>query len=228
VLPSALPKINSALAVGTKVLPDTVVLNKNTEKVFVALDDLVKEPSTALALSDLRDTLGVTKPLVNYVAPYQTVCNYTTAFTTGLGQHQSEGVQNGTAERVLIKSDNRTQDNRFNNVYNDRPPDLPTGVDPTTAVDEKGEPLQVFHGGPYFPAIDAQGNADCQNGQFGYLDGPTGSGRYRPHGPVPGDDGHYTQFNRRFAGGSHNVYNDNNPGLAGTTYRGLKNLKDVP
>jgi phospholipid/cholesterol/gamma-HCH transport system substrate-binding protein len=228
VLPTALPKLNSALAVGTKVLPDTVELNQNTAKVFRALDDLVQEPSTGLALADLRDTLGVTKPLINFVAPFQTVCNYTTAFTTGLGQHQSEGVSNGTAERVLIKSGSSVQDNRFSNVFNDRPVDLPTGVDPTTAKDAAGDALQVFHGGPYFPAIDSQGNADCQNGQFGYLDGPTGSTRYKPHGPVSGDDPNFTQFNRRFAGGSHTTYANNSPGLAGTTFRGVKNLKDVP
>jgi virulence factor Mce-like protein len=228
VLPTALPKLNSALAVGTKVLPQTVTLNQNTEKVFRALEDLVDEPSTGLALADLRDTLGVTKPLINYVAPFQTVCNYTTAFTTGLGQHQSEGVSNGTAERVLIKLDNAVQDNRFSNNFNDRPPDLPRGVDPTTAKDPKGEALQVFHGGPYFPAIDAQGNADCQNGQFGYMDGPTGKGRYKAHGPVAGDDPYFTEFNRRFAGGSHALYADNNPGLAGPTFTGVKNLKDVP
>jgi virulence factor Mce-like protein len=228
VLPTALPKLNSALAVGTTVLPQTVELNDNTAEVFRALDDLVQEPTTGLALTDLRDTLGVTKPLINYVAPFQTVCNYTTAFTTGLGQHQSEGVQNGTAERVLLKSDNRVQDNRFSNAFNDRPADVPTGVDPTTAKDQKGDALQVFHGGPYFPAIDAQGNADCQNGQFGYLDGPLGKGRYRPHGPVADDDAYNTKFSQQFAGGSHNVYQDNSPGLAGTTFRGVKNLKDVP
>jgi virulence factor Mce-like protein len=228
VLPSALPKLNAALAVGTQVLPDTVTLNENTEDVFRALDDLVQEPSTGLALSDLRDTLGVTRPLIGYVAPFQTVCNFTTAFTTGLGQHQSEGVSNGTAERVLLKSDNRAQDNRFSTVYNDRPADIPTGQDPTTAVDQSGNPLEVFHGGPYYPAIDAQGNADCQGGQFGYLDGPTGKGRYPAHGPVQGDDSTNTEFSRMFGGGSHTVLDDNNPGLAGTTYRGVKNLRDVP
>jgi virulence factor Mce-like protein len=227
-LPRALPKLNSALAVGTKVLPDTVTLNQNTEKVFVALQDLVDDPNTGLALSDLRDTLGVTKPLINYVAPFQTVCNYTTSFTTGLGQHQSEGVSNGTAERILLKSDNRTQDNRYGNVFNDRPADLPVGVDPTTAKDAKGDPLEIAHFGPYFPAIDPQGNADCQGGQWGYIDGPNGRGRYAPHGPVPGDDSDYNQFNQKFAGGSHNTYLDNNPGLAGTTFQGVDNLKDVP
>jgi virulence factor Mce-like protein len=228
VLPTALPPLNSALAVGTRVLPQTVELNNNTKDVFNALDDLVQTPTTGLALKDLRDTLGVTKPLINYVAPFQTVCNYTTAFTTGLGQHQSEAVSNGTAERVLLKSDNRTQDNRFSNAFNDRPADVPSDQDPTTAKDSKGDPLQVFHGGPYFPAIDAQGNADCQNGQFGYLDGPLGKGRYAPHATVPGDDPQNTQFSRQFAGGSHNVYDDNYPGLFGPTFVGIKNLRDVP
>jgi virulence factor Mce-like protein len=227
-LPIALPKINAALAAGIKVLPQTVTLNRNTEKVFRALDDLVNEPTTRLALNDLRDTLGVTKPLINYVAPYQTVCNYTTTFFTGLGQHQSEGVSNGTAQRVLLKTDNSVQDNRFNNVFNDRPVDLPTGVDPTTAKAPDGSALEVFHGGPYYPAIDSQGNADCQNGQFGYIDGPLGRGRYPAHGRVPGDDPIYTQFNRNFAGGSHNVYLDNTPGLAGTTFTGVPNLRSVP
>jgi virulence factor Mce-like protein len=228
VLPIALPRINAALAAGTRVLPQTVTLNRNTEEVFRALDDLVQDPSTDLALGDLRDTLAVTKPLINYLAPYQTVCSYTTTFFTGLGQHQSEGVKNGTGQRVLLKGDNAVQDNRFNNVFNDRPADLPRGVDPTTAKAVNGMPLEVFHGGPYFPAIDSQGNADCQNGQFGYIDGPLGQGRYPAHGPVPGDDPNYTQFNRQFAGGSHNVYLDNTPGLAGTTFNGVRSLRAVP
>jgi virulence factor Mce-like protein len=227
VLPSALPKLNSALAAGTTVLPQTVSLNQRTGEVFQALDDLVKEPSTGLALSDLRDTLGVTKPFINYLAPFQTVCNYTTAWITALGQHQSEGVSNGTAERVLLKDDNRMQNNRMGDAFADRPVDLPKGVDPTTATGPGGA-LQVFHGGPYFPAIDAQGNADCQNGQFGYIDGPLGKGRYPAHGPVPGDDQNHTKFEQMFAGGSHNVYSDNTPGLAGTTFWGVKNLRDVP
>jgi hypothetical protein len=90
-----------------------------------------------------------------------------------------------------------------------------------------GQPLEIFHGGPYFPAIDAQGNADCQNGQAGYIDGPLGKGRYPAHGPVPNDP-NYSNFNQKFAGGSHTIYQDNTPGLAGTTFTGVKNLKDVP
>jgi phospholipid/cholesterol/gamma-HCH transport system substrate-binding protein len=227
-LTTALPRINSALAVGIRVLPQTVTLSRNTQLVFQAFDDLVSDPNTKLALDDLRDTLAVTKPLINYTAPFQTVCNYTTEWITPLGSHQSEGVSNGTAQRVLLKEDNRRQDNRYGNAFNDRPPDLPTGVDPTTARTSTGQPLQIFHGGPYFPAIDAQGNADCQNGQFGYVDGPLGPSRYTAHGPVPGDDPQFTQFSRMFAGGSHGVSADNFPWLSGPTFNGVRNLRDVP
>jgi virulence factor Mce-like protein len=227
-LPGALPRINAALAVGTRVLPQTVTLDRNTEEVFRALDDLANEPTTALALSDLRDTIGVTKPLINYIAPFQTVCSYSTTWITALGQHQSEGVSNGTAERVLLKSDNGMQDNRYANAFNDRPPDVPTDQNPKTKRAQNGQPLEIFHGGPYFPAIDSQGNADCQNGQFGYLDGPFGTSRYHGHKSIPGDDPNNTQFSRMFAGGSHGVSADNSPGLAGTTFNGVRNLRDVP
>src|SRR3954471_10828368 len=60
-LPAALPRLNSALAVGVRVLPQTVVLDENTSEAFRAVQDLVDEPSTGLALGDLRDTLGVLK-----------------------------------------------------------------------------------------------------------------------------------------------------------------------
>jgi hypothetical protein len=226
-LPSALPKINSALAAGTRVLPQTVTLNRNTQLVFQALDDLVQDPNTKLALSDLRDTLGVTKPLINYLAPFQTVCNYTVPMITGLGQHQSEGVSNGTAERVLLKSDNMVQDNRLSDSHADRPVDLPSNQNAVTARGPNG-PIEAFHGGPYFPAIDAQGNADCQGGQTGYINGPLGRGRYAPHPSLPGDDPYNTNWSRRFAGGSHPVYADNFPGLSGPSFIGIRNLRDVP
>jgi virulence factor Mce-like protein len=228
VLPVALPKINAALAAGTRVLPQTVTLNRNTEKVFRALDDLVQDPSTDLALGDLRDTLAVTKPLINYVAPFQTVCSYTTTFFTGLGQHQSEGVRGGVGERVLLKGDNMTQDNRYGNLFNDRPVDVPTGVNPITTKAPNGSALEVWHDPTYFAAVDPQGNADCEVGQGGYMAGPLGKGRYPPHGPVPGDDPVFTQFSRNFAGGSHTVNVHSIPGLVGTTFNGVANLRKVP
>src|SRR3954468_18572805 len=217
-LPAALPRLNSALAVGTDVLPSTVGLDVRTSQVFDAVLDLVREPSTGLALGDLRDALGVLKPFINFTAPFQTVCNYTTYFAAGLGEHQSEGVSNGTAERVLLKTDNNMQDNRFSDVFSDRPADVPSDQDPRVVQAPDHQPLEIFHGGPYFPAIDAQGNADCQNGQFGFLVGPLGTSRYKAHRSLPGDDQTNRSWSRMYAGGSHGVSVDDLPGLAGPTF----------
>jgi len=88
--------------------------------------------------------------------------------------------------------------------------------DPTTAV-SKSPPfgtLEAFRGTPYSAAVDAHGNADCENGQFGYVDGPLNPpyGRYKP--------GEY--------GGNHTVSAHTFPTLAGPTWDGVKSLKDVP
>jgi hypothetical protein len=45
---------------------------------------------------------------------------------------------------------------------------------------------------------------------------------------VPGDDPIFTQFNRNFAGGSHTINRPEVPGLVGTTFTGVPNLRSVP
>ena len=57
--------------------------------------------------------------------------------------------------------------------------------------------------------------------------GPLGKGRYPAHGPVPGDDPIYTQFNRNFAGGSNTLNVPEVPGLVGPTFTGVSNLGKV-
>jgi virulence factor Mce-like protein len=74
-LPRSLPAINSAFKVGTPVLPRTVELNENLEKAFGELDDLFQNPNTLLALKDLTTAITVTRPALEYITPYQTVCN---------------------------------------------------------------------------------------------------------------------------------------------------------
>jgi hypothetical protein len=58
--------------------------------------------------------------------------------------------------------------------------------------------------------------------------GPLGKSRYPAHGPVPGDDPFFTQFNRNFAGGTHTINRPDVPGLVGTTFTGVPNLRSVP
>src|SRR5437588_2626383 len=237
VLPSALPKLNAAFRVGTPVLRRSVILNRNTEKVWKALDFLVQAPTTLLGLKDLTALVKFAGPLFTYIGPFQTVCNYATSFIDTLGAHISEGTQNGTAERVLVKgTDQSKTDNRLGD-FADRPADVPSNVDPTglrtTAPGPSNEAIYVLHGQPYPPAIDAQGNADCVVGQFGYPDGPLVDrpGRYPARTgtrePSGSDPGTFNSWSRAFAGGSHVVVANDPPFLFGPTFNGVKSLQSV-
>jgi virulence factor Mce-like protein len=227
ILPTALPRINAALRAGTPVLPQTVALNQQLGNTYDALKNLVDEPTTLLALRDLTTTTHVTAPLLEYISPYQTVCSYGNYFFAGLGGHISEGTNLGTAERVLVKNDNMTQDNRWSDFPADRPADVPSNVDPSSAYVDGPQPKsdrvrQAAHTQPFAPAIDAQGNADCQIGNSGYIDGPLPAhGRY----PAAPDS---ANFDAQHAGGSHVVAEADTPGLAGPTFNGVPSLKAVP
>ena len=170
-LPRSLPAINSALVAGQEVLPEKVPrYNRRVENVFAAIDDLAENPNTKLGLEDLDTLLDVTGPLIQHVGPYQTVCNNANYFFTGLAEDMSELAPGGTLQRILVKADpglESEQYNRFGAYGAPRPADVPSNLDP----DEHPE-FYAFHGQAYQPAIDAQGRADCQNGQQGFLNGP--------------------------------------------------------
>jgi virulence factor Mce-like protein len=213
----SLPPTTRALEVGTPVVERAPKLYNNTEKVFRGLKDLVDEPTTLLALRDLKTTLMVAAPLLEYIAPYQTVCNYWVYYWSGLSEHVSEPTRGGTGQRSILKSDNRTQDNRISSSEADRPVDVPANVKARGAKNAANEPLESLHRVSYGPAIDAAGNADCQTGQRGYMEGPFSTGnRYKPSN------------DETKGGGSHVVLDSNFPGLSGPTYKGVPRLQDVP
>jgi virulence factor Mce-like protein len=230
VLPTALPRLNAAFRVGTPIVRRSVTLNERTADVLEALRDLAEEPDTLLGLKDLTTLVRSAGPLFTYVNPFQSVCNYATYFLNGLSSHLSEGTPNGTAQRVQVKLDTSEADNRFSSTPADRPPDLPSNVDPTGAKDNFGNNLYTLHAQPYTPAIDAQGNANCVAGNWGYIDRyPNSQGRYPP---VPGEPdpgtGLYNEWQAEHAGGSHVVIENDLPFLHGPTYTGFKRLQDVP
>ncbi|MEA2451206.1 MAG: phospholipid/cholesterol/gamma-HCH transport system substrate-binding protein [Thermoleophilaceae bacterium] len=238
VLPAALTRLSGALAVGTPVVRDTVTLNEQTTNVFNALRYLVRDPSTLLALRDGRDAVSVLNPFVNYVAPYQTVCNGAVYFFTGLQGDVGFETANGSAQAALLKLDGSSQqDNKLGDIQ-DRPADFPSNMDPRGAVVPPDQsPVEVQHTQAYGPAIDAQGNADCQIGQSGYPVGPL-NGRvqrgnfdpsYKPASVAdPTSSSQIQSFNNNQAGGSHTVNQMNTPGLMGPTFTGVPNLRDVP
>ena len=210
------PVLAQALEVGAPVLTRAPELYENTEGVLEALYGLARNPNTLLALANLDDTLSVAAPLVEYIAPYQTVCNYWNYYWTSIGEHVSEEVPGGTIQRVLFRSDNRRQPNRMSDSTGFKPADVPRDEPAIGASDPAGA-LATLHTHPYGPAIDAAGNADCQTGQRGYLERLVTNFRY----PMSNEE----------LGGNHIVADSNIPGLAGPTtagWKGVKNLKDVP
>jgi ABC-type transporter Mla subunit MlaD len=227
-LPRSLPALNVAFKVGTPVLPKTTKLNDRLQGAFKAAENLFDNPNTLLALKDIRTALHVSRPALEFIAPYQTVCNQAIYFLHPLGELQSQ-VQNGptgggTVLNQNVKLVNAQQVNNLGSSESSRPVDVPPGVNPIGAKDAAGNALaRAYMPDTYHPAIDAQGNADCQVGQSGWVRGPLrADSRYGP-GLVPGTNDP--------TGGNWPVNVNDLPGLRGGTFvtraLGIKNLKDV-
>jgi virulence factor Mce-like protein len=216
-LSASLPAINEALAAGVPAFRRTPELGRDLEDLFEAVDDLGENPNTFLALRDLRQAVQITRPAVEFVAPYQTVCNYLVYFFNPLGTHLSTAVPGGTAERIYAKLLSGAQPNNLGTTESSRPVDVPADRDP------QGSPvMQALHAQAGQPAVDSRGRADCQNGQNGYLSRLVTDGRYPPDTAAGGFLG----------GGSHVVLDPDSPGLAGGTFKarelGIQNVEDVP
>jgi hypothetical protein len=99
-------------------------------------------------------------------------------------------------------------------------------------VDPAGDHYQLLHWHQYGPAVDAQGNADCQTGQTGYINGPlyTSGNKYAPADLAPGQT--FKDWENTKGGGSHTTYDSNIPGLSGGSYvarrLGINKLSDLP
>jgi virulence factor Mce-like protein len=240
-LPRSLPALNAAFKVGTPILPKTVELNANLRSAFEELEDLFQSPGTLLALKDIRTALASGKPALSFIAPYQTVCNYTVYFLHPLGELQSQ-VQNGpsgggTVLSQGVKLVNTSQPNNYGTIEGSRPVDIPKDQNPIGATDAQGNPLHRFYGtGPYPPAVDSQGNADCHAANIGYVKGPLNSrgrypaGMYEAEGHPPNHPpGSRIQIP---TGGNWAVTDSDFPIVSGGTYAsealGIDNLEDVP
>ncbi|HEX2233134.1 MAG TPA: MlaD family protein [Thermoleophilaceae bacterium] len=232
-LPRSLPAINRAFAVGTPVLPRTVGMNEDFEGAFEQLDELFRNPNTLLTLRDIRTALTVTRPAIEYIAPYQTVCNYAIYFIHVLGEHQSQVAPDGsgTVQTGGVKLPNNEQPNSYGTSESSRNVDVPPdqkarGARSNGEYGPPGEPLHRLIAPLYSPAIDAQGNADCQRGQEGYPNGPfVTDGRYGPGELGP-------PVHSIPSGGNAPVVNADYPIVSGGTFKsrelGIDNLADVP
>jgi ABC-type transporter Mla subunit MlaD len=212
-LPRSLPPINRALLVGRVQLPRTVSFSNRLRDVFNALDDLGENPNTLLAIRDLDVAVRAGRPGLDFVAPYQTVCNHAIYFLNPLGTHISQEVGGGTLQRVQIKFANFMQVNALTARSAARPVDVSQGQD---NKQPGPNPPAALHVNPDSPAVDASGNADCENGQTGYTNRYYRDPRYRPNE----------------LGGRQTVLSRDLPGLRGGTWKarelGIDHVEDVP
>ena len=126
-LPATLPPVSDALRVGTPVLRRSVDLSGRLRTTSVALRDLIRDPNTGRSLGHLRTAVALLKPTLNFVAPYQTVCNYANYFFHPLGEHQSQPAPGGNAQQQLVRTVNLAQPNSLGFTFSSRPWDLQPG-----------------------------------------------------------------------------------------------------
>jgi virulence factor Mce-like protein len=188
----ALPDINPAIEVGTKTLARTPSLNANLQQVMTALNNLSKAPGTNMAINALTGTVTTLNPMVRYLGPYQTVCNYCNYFWTYLSDAFSEQTSFGFAQRALINQSNSAQPNNIGQQGATAPANG-GGSDSTT-----GGGNEFIHGQAYGAAVSPTGAADCETGQRGF---PLRLNYYDPQHRNLGTDAH-------------------TPGLQGPTFSG--------
>ena len=68
----------------------------------------MEDPGTGIALRGVTDLTHILNPLVRFVGPYITVCNYFNYAWTHAGEHLSEPDATGTAQRTLLNQASRT------------------------------------------------------------------------------------------------------------------------
>ena len=212
----SLPTLNSAIDVGTRVLPRTVRMNRDLREVFVELRELVEQPTTKITLERLEETFDEATPLAQHVAPVQTVCNYWNYWFTFLTEHLTDRDQVGFNQRVVIVGMPRgdTQLSLPGGTtfpvggavqaplggYSGRQANGLAGAGTPNPGEFEPYELPILHGNPYGPGGQKGTQADCQSGQTGY---PLGSYPVPGQGPespvfapsdIPGTRGPTTLF----------------------------------
>ena len=175
----ALPVLNDALEIGTPVLLRTPEMNKNLELVLAALKSLVDEPATNISLTRLTTLFDNAAPAAEFIAPYQTVCNYWNYWFTYLTEHitQLEAFPGaGTSQRIHLVSPPRGtvggQSTAQEGALGGYAGVQAGAIAGAQAGSDEGkfEPreLAILHGHPYAPSGTAS-QPDCQSGQTGYV-----------------------------------------------------------
>ena len=160
-LTGALPPLNQALAIGTRVTRRTPVLYSNLQLAMDALKSLAQSPTTNAALRGLTATVATLQPQARYLGPFLTVCNNWTYFWSWAAESQTGSGVNGTVLRTELNQGNQAS----NNVGNQESAFPANGE--TNGV--PGSTPEYLHNQSYGAAVTNSGAADCEYGQRGYI-----------------------------------------------------------
>jgi virulence factor Mce-like protein len=158
-LHASLPTLNHALEVGTPVQERSGQLNDQVKQTLDSLRHLAEAPGTNAALRGITATVDTLNPQLRFYGPYVTVCNGPNYFFTFLAEHFSEKDSTGSAQRALANFAGQ-QDNSVGAMEAKRP---------ANGEHVKFGNAQFAHNQPYAAAVDANGNADCEAGQRGWV-----------------------------------------------------------
>ena len=198
----ALPSLNSAVEVGTPVLNQTPDLNRDLRATLTELRRLIDQPETKLSFVRLDQTLDEAKPLLRWVVPSQTVCNYFNYWFTFLpSAFDRDQVGYNFRQALTLAPLGPTADPArpsspwsFRVRSRRRSPATPASqangkagplLDPPSGGEFRPDELPILHVPVY--TASGQKDADCQQGQVGY---PLGaSPDVRVPGPAGGQPG---------------------------------------
>lgn len=160
----ALPVLNRALAKGVPVVQRSPGFYEDLRPPLIALRELAEDPATGIALRGLTATAATLQPQLRYLGPFQTVCNYWTYFWTYMAEHLSQIGEHGYVQRVQVKSTGQ----QTNGPGSMGSPFPANGEGYVEASRPRGSPAHL-HATSYNGAITEDGQADCENGQRGYM-----------------------------------------------------------
>jgi ABC-type transporter Mla subunit MlaD len=164
IMPTALPRIDDALETGIPVVKRTPEVNQELQQTLGALEALAADPKTMYALRGITRIVDIVHPLIRFVGPYATVCNYFNYSFNNLGEHITEPDPTGYSQRTLLNQFPRTRDPRATSMAS-------IGARFPSNGEEviSGSPMNL-HSGAYAAAISHDGKADCEAGQRGYVE----------------------------------------------------------
>ena len=164
VMPRTLPRISGALKTGIPVLKRAPEINQELQKTLGSLEELAGDPRTIYALRGVTRIVDIVQPLIRFVGPYLTVCNYFNYAFNNVGEHITEPDPTGYSQRTLLNQASRPRDPRASSVGS-------IGArQPANGEDVVSGAKQNLHSNLYSAAVTKDGKADCESGQRGYLE----------------------------------------------------------